>query len=69
MAVVHVKFECRECAFVTTDGVEAQEHSDAERHCLEVSGEIQPRVGLPADSDAATDVFDPNGLQKQTRQR
>jgi hypothetical protein len=47
MAAVHVKFECRECSFVTTDGVEAQEHSDAERHGLEVLGEIQPRVGSP----------------------
>jgi hypothetical protein len=69
MAVVHVKFECRECPFVTTDGVEAQEHSDAERHCLEISGEIQPRVGQPlhADSRAATDAFDPNGFAKTNK--
>jgi hypothetical protein len=60
---VHMKLECRECSFVTTDGVEAQEHSDAERHCLEVSGDIQPRVGSPlhADSRAATDALDLNG--------
>lgn len=44
MAVVHVRFECRECPFVTTDGGEAEEHADTERHCVEVSGEIQPRV-------------------------
>jgi hypothetical protein len=71
MAAVHVKFECRECPFVTTDGVEAQEHSDAERHGLEVLGEIQPRAGPPlhADSRAAADALDVNGWQKQTRPR
>jgi hypothetical protein len=69
MAVVHIKFECRECPFVTKNEVEAQEHSDAERHCLKVSGEIQPRVGLPfrPDSRAATDASHPDGFQKQTR--
>ena len=45
MAVAHVKYECQECPFVTTEGVEAEEHAEAERHCVEVSGEIQPRVG------------------------
>jgi hypothetical protein len=67
---VHVKFECRECSFITTDGVEAQEHSDAERHGLEVLGEIQPRVGSPlhANSRAATDALNLNGWQKQTRE-
>jgi hypothetical protein len=46
MAVVHIRFECQECPFVSTDEVEAEMHADAERHCVEVSGEIQPRVGL-----------------------
>jgi hypothetical protein len=51
MAVVHVKFDCRECPFVTTERVEAEEHADAERHCVEVSGEIQPRVGVRSQAD------------------
>lgn len=45
MAVVHIRFECQECPFVTTDEVEAEVHADADRHCVEVSGEIQPQVG------------------------
>jgi len=71
MAVMRVKFECRECRFMTTDEVEALEHSDAERHCLKVSGEVQPRVGLPlrTDSRAAAEVSNPNGSQAQTRPR
>ena len=45
MAVVQMKYACRECPFVITDGVEAEKHADPERHCAEVSGEIQPQVG------------------------
>ena len=52
MAVVHVKYECRECPLVTTDRREAEEHADAERHCVEVSGEIQPRVGPRPHADS-----------------
>ena len=65
MAVVHVRFACRECAFVTTNGVDAEEHADTERHCVGVSGDIQPRVGLrvPTEShDAPAD-----SLQSQAR--
>jgi hypothetical protein len=46
MAVVHIRFACRECPFVSTKGADAEEHADAERHCVGVSGEIQPRVAL-----------------------
>jgi hypothetical protein len=53
MAVVHVKYECLECPFVTTDGEAAEAHADAERHCVEVSGEIQPRVGLRLNADGS----------------
>ena len=71
MAAVHVKFECRECPFVTTDSLEAHEHSDAERHCIEVSGEILPRVGLllRGDNRAVADASGPRGFEKQRRQR
>jgi hypothetical protein len=58
MAVVHVRFECRECPFVSTNGVDAEEHADAERHCVEVSGEIQPRVGLHIHADSRAEPAD-----------
>ena len=54
MAIMHVRFECPECAFVTTDGVEAEEHADALRHCVDVSGEILPRPGRHPTAESRT---------------
>ena len=51
MAIVRVKYECRECPFVTTDALEAEEHADAERHSVKALGEIQPRAGLRVYAD------------------
>jgi hypothetical protein len=69
MAVVHVKYACRDCPFVTTDSVEAEQHADAERHCVEVSGEIQPRVrpGLHTDTRPAQQTSSDRGFPKANK--